>query len=166
MGPPTVTQRVEQIEEKLTGLEGAVSEMVTKAVERAMEAMHRSLSEMILEGKTKLTKQLGVDLDAMTGRLEGRVQRTREFHEAMINSMKDEQVKFQSEIRSTMTGIHGSQGPLTKKPEGSVNKAVVSPNSMVALVGSEGFGHGLGGSGTQMEGGSYGGFGGYGGLVV
>lgn len=163
MGSPTVTQRVEQIEEKFTHLEEAVSEMVTKAVERAMEAMHRSLSDMIIEGQTKAAKQLGDDLDALAGRLEGRVQRTRQFHEVLINSMKDEQVKFQFEIRSTMTGMNASQGPVMKKPHGSVNQAGVSPNPMATLLGNEGFANGVGGSGTQGDGCSYGGFGGYGG---
>lgn len=65
MGPPTVTQRVELIEEKISDLEGKITEMVSKAVERAMEVMHHSLSEMLLEGQVKITKQLGTDLDAM-----------------------------------------------------------------------------------------------------
>lgn len=144
MGPLTVAQRVEHLED-------VIAEMVLKAVERAVDAMHHSLSEMIIEGQTKATKQLGADLDALAGRLEGRVQRTREFHESMINSMKDEQLKFQSEIRSTLTGLQGSQVPLNKKTEGSVNKMGVSPTSMVALTGSDNFAQGIGGSGLSGE---------------
>lgn len=109
MGPPTVTQRVEQLEEKLTDLDGMISEMVTKAVERAVEAMHHSLSEMLLEGQAKITKQVGVDLEAVTGRLEARVQRTREFHESLLNSMKNDQLKFKSEMRTSLTEIAGGQ---------------------------------------------------------
>lgn len=163
MGRPTVTQRVEQLEEKFTDLEGAVSNMVSKAVERAVEVMHHSLSEMLLEGQTKTTKQLGVDLEALAGRLEGRVQRTRDVHESLINSMKEEQLKFQLEIRSTLTGAHMSQIPVPKKPEGSVNNMVVSPNSMVAFMGSDGYGQGVGVNGGPGESGNYGVMGNYGG---
>lgn len=48
--------------------------MVLKAVERAVEAMHHSLLDLLLEGQSKITKQLGADLDSLAGRLEGRVQ--------------------------------------------------------------------------------------------
>lgn len=53
-----MTQRVELIEEKITDLEGKILEMVSKAVERAVDAIHHSLSEMLLEGQTKATKGL------------------------------------------------------------------------------------------------------------
>lgn len=170
MGPPTVTQRVEQLEEKITDLESSVSEMVSKAVERAVEAMHHSLSEMLLEGQAKITKQVGADLDSLAGRLEGRVQRTREFHETLINSMKNDQIRFQSEMRSTMTGLQVGQVPAQNKLEGSVNKMTLTPNSMAALVNSESFGQGFSGrqvegsSGQMFDGGGYGGYGGYGGI--
>lgn len=80
MGPPTVTQRVERLKEKYTDLDGEISEMMTKAVERAVEAMPIR-SEVLLEGQMKAAKQLGEDLDSLAGRLEGHVQHTREFHE-------------------------------------------------------------------------------------
>lgn len=68
--------------------------MVSKAIERAIEAMHHDLSGMLLEGQTKMTKQLGTDLDSMASRLEARVQRARKFRETLINSMKNDQLKF------------------------------------------------------------------------
>lgn len=168
MGPPTVTQRVDQIEEKLTDLEGTISELVSKAVERAVAAMHHSLSEMLLEGQSKVTKQLGTDLEAMAGRVEGRVQRTREFHESLINSMKNEQLKFQAEMRSTLTEMQVGQAPVMSKPEGSVNHLVGSPGSVPMFGGHENYGVGLGGkigegaSGQVFDGGGNGVFGGYG----
>lgn len=127
-----------------------ITAMVAKAVERAVDTMHHSLSEMILEGQAKVTKQVGADLDALAGRLEGRVQRTREFHESLINSMKNDQVKFQAELRSTITGVQVTQGQLSQKPEGSVNQMGFSPNSVVAMIGSETLGQPLGG--RQVEG--------------
>lgn len=67
MWPPKVTQRVEQIEEKITYLEMMVLEMMSKEIERAVDAMHHSLSEMLLEGQSKITKQLGTNLDSLQG---------------------------------------------------------------------------------------------------
>lgn len=81
--------------------------------------------------------------------------------------MKNEQLRFQAEMRSKITGIQASQVPLTNKPEGSVNKFVASPSSMAAFIGSESFGQGgkqvEGGSGQLFDGGGYGNFGGQGG---
>lgn len=54
--------------------------MVLKAMERAMKVMKHSLTEVLMEGQTLATKQLGADFEAMTGRLEGRVNRSREYH--------------------------------------------------------------------------------------
>lgn len=173
MGPPTVAQRVEQLEEKLSDLEGTVTEMVSKAVERAMEAMHHSLSEMLLEGQAKATKQLGTDLESLAGRLEGRVQRSREYHESLINSLKNDQLSFQAEMRSSVTGIQLGQVHRQTPLEGSVNKGGGSPSSLAVFVGSEnlgqvmGNGHPGGGSnGHVFEGGGYAGFGGLGGTGV
>ncbi|KAL8098137.1 hypothetical protein AgCh_031056 [Apium graveolens] len=49
MGPPTVTQREEQLEEKFTDLEKSISAIVSKVVDRGVEAMHRALSEMVMK---------------------------------------------------------------------------------------------------------------------
>lgn len=43
-------------------------------------------------------------------KLEGRISRARDTHESLINSMRDDQLKFQSEIRSAMTTLPVSQG--------------------------------------------------------
>lgn len=50
MGPPTEAQRLDLIEEKVTDLENVMKEMVAKAVETAMDAMRRSLTEVLMEG--------------------------------------------------------------------------------------------------------------------
>lgn len=127
--------------------------------------MHHSSSTMLLEGQAKITKQLGTDLEAMSGRLEGRVQRTREFHESLINSMKNDQLKFQAEMRSTLTDMQVGQVPAMSKPEGSVNNLVGSPVSIPVFGGHEGYGLGLGGrpgegvSGQVYDGGGNGVFG-------
>ena len=94
MGPPTVAQRLESVEEKLAEMEVVMKDFVTKAVDRAMEAMRQSLSEVLVEGQTMAAKQLGADFEALTGRLEGRVNRSREYHETLIHTMRTDQLKF------------------------------------------------------------------------
>lgn len=121
MGPPTVTQRIDQLEEKAAGIEEKMMEMVANAVGRAMEAMRHTLDELVIEGQNTTTKKLGADLDAMAVRLEGRISRSREYQEALINTMRNNQVKFQTEIKSTLTGLSTSPVLSVDKAEGSSN---------------------------------------------
>lgn len=121
MGPPTAAQRLDVVEGKFTGLEETMKNMVEKTVEKAMEAMRHSLTEVLMEGQSMATKQFGAEFEAMTGRLEGRINRSREYHESLINTMRSEQIKFQTEVRSTITGIQSRQYPAPEGIEGSVN---------------------------------------------
>lgn len=105
MGPPTVAQRVELMEEKLQGMEESMKEMVTKAVDKAMETMRHTLTEVLLEGQTVAAKKMVAEFEALSGRLEGRVNRGREYHETLINAIRSEQLKFQTEMKSTITGF-------------------------------------------------------------
>lgn len=99
-------QRVDLLEEKLTGVESSLSDLVTKTVDKAVEAMRHSLMEVVIEGQNMAMKTMGAELEALTGRLEGRVNRSHEYHETLINAMRNEQLKFQSEIKTTLTEIH------------------------------------------------------------
>lgn len=45
MGPPTVNQCVEQLEEKATEIKESMAEMVAKAMEIVMKAMKYSLTD-------------------------------------------------------------------------------------------------------------------------
>lgn len=75
-------------------------------------------------------KKMEVEFEALAGRLEGRVNRTREYHETLLNMMRNDQLKFQSEIRSTLTGLPPKQIPIQDRAEGSVNRGdplVTSP---------------------------------------
>lgn len=73
MGPPTVVQRIDQLEEKATGIEEAMADMVSKAVDTAMSAMKQSLTELLLEGQQVAAKKQSADLDALANRLKGRL---------------------------------------------------------------------------------------------
>lgn len=45
MGPPTVNQRVEQLEEKATEIKESMAEMVVKTTEIVMKAIKYSLTD-------------------------------------------------------------------------------------------------------------------------
>lgn len=79
MGLPTTAQRTDLLEEKATNIEHTMADMVSKAVERAMEAMRHSLTELIIESQSTAAKKMGVEFDAMSGILEGRLNRDREY---------------------------------------------------------------------------------------
>lgn len=126
MGQLTVAQRVEVIEEKLAAVEESIKTMVAEMVDKAMDAMRHSLTEVLMEGQTltakKMVAELESKLELLTGRLEGRVNRSCEYHETLINTMRNDQLKFQAEMRSTITGLQPTQIPTLDKAENSVNR--------------------------------------------
>lgn len=121
MGPPSNAQRLDLIEEKLNNMEEGVTARVAKAVDTAMDAMRHSLTQVLLEGQGQATKELGVEMEAMTMRLEGRINRTREYHESLINTLRSEQMKFQTEMKATITGIQSLHMPNPERFDKSVN---------------------------------------------
>lgn len=125
MGNPTVAQRVDLMEKQLTDLTETVKEMVSQEVGINMEVMRQSLTEVIREGQAMTTQQLGVDLEALSGRWESRINRTREYHDALIHTMRDEQLKFQNEVRSTITNLQSIRVHTPGHIEGSVNTPVL-----------------------------------------
>lgn len=119
MGPPTAAQRLDQLEEKASSIEGNMAEMVTKAVEAAITAMKQSLTGLLMEGQATATRQQREELNALSSRLEGRIARSREHQEQMMSLLHAEQLKFQNEMQSTITGIHSHQTQIGDRPEGS-----------------------------------------------
>lgn len=85
-----------------------MAELVSKAVETAVNSMKQALTELLKEGQASAMGKQGEDLSVC---LEGRVNRSRETQEQMINLLRNEQLKFQSEIRSTVTTMK----PITLK---------------------------------------------------
>lgn len=79
MRPPTVTQRVEQFEEKAIWIEESMADLVTKVAETAITAMKQSLTKLLIEGQTATSRKQHEDLEAVTVRLEGRIGRSREY---------------------------------------------------------------------------------------
>lgn len=58
-----------------------------------------------MEGQATAARKQGEEIKALAVRLEGRINRSRENQEQMINMLQSEQIKFQSELRSTVTGL-------------------------------------------------------------
>lgn len=65
MGPPTVAQRIDQLEEKAIGIEESMADMVTKAVEAAVNAMKHSLKDLLLEGQATAARKQGEEFDTL-----------------------------------------------------------------------------------------------------
>lgn len=62
--------------------------------------------------------------------------RSREYHETLINTMQNDQLKFQSEMRSTLTRIQTMQAPIHEKGKASINRGELyfnSPNSNLGI---------------------------------
>lgn len=109
-------------------------------VEKAMEAMRHSLTEVLLEGQTLATQKMGTEFETLATRLDGRVNRSREFHETLINTIRNDQLKFQTEIRSSLTGLHSIPNSGTEKGEGSVFRSdslFAHPESGIGGLGAE-----------------------------
>lgn len=151
------------MEEKFVNLEEAMKDLVAKMVDKAVEAMRQSLTEVLMEGQTMVTKKFGTEFDSMAARLEGRINRSREYHESLINTMRNEQLQFQSEMGSVLMGNKISMG---EKLEGSNSQVISQAHSTPIGPGSQshgmpnlGFGGGgrMTGSGSVIGGGSGGG---------
>lgn len=86
-------------------------EMVVKEVSTAVENLRHSLTEVLMEGQSLATKKLGADLGLM------------------VNSLRNEQLKFQTEVKSTITGLQSLNIPVHDKVEGSTNHLKTTPEN-------------------------------------
>ncbi|XP_063950102.1 uncharacterized protein LOC135152878, partial [Daucus carota subsp. sativus] len=109
MGPPTAAQRVENLEEQLQSLQSTLRETVaaevSAAIKAGMAAMEQSLTGRFVKSFEETFQRQEAQIDETTARLEGRINRTREHHEALIGMLKDDQVKFQAEMRVKMRDL-------------------------------------------------------------
>lgn len=105
MGPPTIAHRVDQLEEKGEELEESMADLVGKAVEITVSFMKQALTELLIEGQATTARKQGDELDALAIGLEGRINRIRESQEQMINMIRNDQLNFHSELKSTVTGL-------------------------------------------------------------
>ena len=108
---PSVSQRVEELEDALGNIESRVTDLVSQAVEKAVDTMKHSLVELLLQGQVETSKKYGGELESLGSRLEGRLSRAREHQEALIYSMKTDLDQFQSEVRSSLASLSNRPPP-------------------------------------------------------
>ncbi|KAL8088363.1 hypothetical protein AgCh_038219 [Apium graveolens] len=145
MGPSTTTQRLDLTEEKLSDLEETTKTMIEKGMATAMEALRHTLIEVLMEEQGVATKKLGTEFEAMTARFEGRINQSREYHETLINMIRSEQLKFQTEVKSTLIGMQSLHVSSQDKLEGSVNNSgFIAGSHNSTLGGIEDLGKGSG----------------------
>lgn len=83
--------------------------------------MEQVLTSRFVHGVEETLKKQEAKWEETVVRLEGRINRSREHQESMITSLKEEQVKFQKEMRTVMSGFHSTPPNLTKTLERSIN---------------------------------------------
>ncbi|KAL8105734.1 hypothetical protein AgCh_029503 [Apium graveolens] len=110
MGHSTATQRMNTIDEKFTKMEETMKDLVSKTIDKAVEAMKQSLTEVVIEGQMMVAKKFGAEFETMSGLLERRINRSCEHHESWINTMRNEQLQFQAEVRTALAGKKVGQG--------------------------------------------------------
>lgn len=94
MGQPTTVQngqRLDKIEQELASLKNSMAEEIGAVVSKSSAEMQQNI-----------TNQIAASLEQISQRLEGRIQRSRETQKALFAKICDEQVRFQTEIRSTI----------------------------------------------------------------
>lgn len=104
MAPQPNTVRLDQLEEQLASINSTLTERISTAVDKAMSMMKKTLAEELAVSLEQTSYKQQGELDNLGERLEGRITRSRE-HQEMLNSMKGEHEKFQSEMRSTLSEI-------------------------------------------------------------
>ena len=62
---PSVSQRVEELEDALGNIESRVTDLVSQAVEKAVDTMKHSLVELLLQGQVETSKKYGGELESL-----------------------------------------------------------------------------------------------------
>ena len=102
---PTATQRVDQLEEQMAGIRNTIAEEVATAVGMAAGRMQDSISTQLTASLEVITKKFTDDLNAMTVRLEGRINRNKENYEGMVDRVQSGQLQFHEEVRASIEAI-------------------------------------------------------------
>lgn len=100
---------IAELKEQMSSLHTSIAEQVTNAVQVALTSLQQTLAEQIATNLENAAKKPSEELAANTMRLEGRIDRTRENHEVAIEMMKQDQEKFQAEMRIVVNELKGAQ---------------------------------------------------------
>lgn len=149
----TNEDRLEKIEAQLEKTHDSIRETITAEVAAAVKgtvaAMQQVLVNRFVSSIDEISKQQDERLTAAIGRLEGRVTRSRDTQEALIKTVRDDQLKFQNDIRSTLTTLQGDKSMQHKKVLGQHEEGFVFGEGS-----STGERRGFGGVGSGYGGGS------------
>ncbi|XP_074349876.1 uncharacterized protein LOC141689476 [Apium graveolens] len=135
-----------------------MAEEVTTAVKVAVAAMQQSLINRLAASVEEISKQQEDKLATAISRLEGRINRSREANETLISTMRDDRLRFQSDIRSTLNGpkiLKSKQSDTTLQQslvdlgiaEGSSSGGKMGGNPNLGVGGYAAVGSGAAGSG-------------------
>lgn len=127
--PASTAQRVESLEEQISALQTSIADQIKQSVESAIGNLTQSITAQISSSVEQALKKSGDDLAAVSQRLEGRIDRTRENQDMVLAVVREEQAKFQAEVRSTISGFKIGDTLLSGPRKGSVVGA--APPQMV-----------------------------------
>ncbi|XP_074377189.1 uncharacterized protein LOC141718709 [Apium graveolens] len=142
MGPPA-NQGGEKIDEQWTSIhttiQNTVAEEFSAAIKGAVAAMEQSLSDRFIRSFEDIFKRHELQLDEATSRLEGRINRSREHQESMINMIEEDQLKLQSDVRTALCDLVLQNKAFTKQPKVNPNLNSLSSlgKSEVLMTGEE-----------------------------
>lgn len=105
MAPPTSNQRLDVLETQLTHLQNFIAKQISTSVGAAMEAAKLTIAEQISQRMEEVLRRSKEDLEVANFGLEGRINRTRENLEGLLEVARVEQNKFQAEVRVALEQI-------------------------------------------------------------
>lgn len=118
--PSSENDRLSKLEEQLETNHRTMRETITievgVAVKGAVTAMQQTLINRFVTTIEEIAKQQDDKIASSISRLEGRINLERDTQESLISTMRDDQVKFQADVRSTLSNLQSSQ---SKLPEAS-----------------------------------------------
>lgn len=116
----TEEERLDKLEAQLEASQRSMRESIAvevgAAVKGAVAVMQQTLINRFSTTFEEISKQQGEKLALATSRLESRLNRSRDIQETLISTMRDEQLKFLADIKSTLSNL--SYGP-SKQPGAS-----------------------------------------------
>ncbi|KAL8103703.1 hypothetical protein AgCh_028050 [Apium graveolens] len=154
MAPPTEKERLEKLEAQLEAMKGSIRETVTvevsAAIKGAVAAMQQVLVDRLVASCDEISHQQDAKLDSAITRIEARLTKSRDTQEALITAMRDDQVRFQTDVRSTLTSIHQAKSKQSTEVPRLRHDGVVfgEESSIGGGLGTIGFGIPIGGSGS------------------
>ncbi|WOG86525.1 hypothetical protein DCAR_0205736 [Daucus carota subsp. sativus] len=103
-----------------------MAEQIAIAVTSATQELQRSLVD-----------HLTLSIDQTSQRLEARIARSREQNEGMLNSIKDEQIRFQEEMKSSLSSLRGMDQTYRFGVSGSGSPQKTHGSQLLGDVGDE-----------------------------